>query len=624
MLYIILGIVAIVIIICLIQAIGEYVLGIVALIVGGYLYIRFYYIAIPLTIVYLLYRLCKIIFLKLKEKGITFKKVMKTVLFFLIVAAVIYAGIEEPIYGIGAAVCYLFFRLIRRLKQKIKDKKVVPVTSEEISMPIENFLERIRQIDTPERRYYSDNMPWGRVNAFLNYFQRNVSDEEPYYFRVIFSEIWEEVREYGVVITDSGIYISIQVKDNNQKYVAHDYHVPFAGLKEIQENDGFLDYTVSDKKNHVRKYHIPYKLWGYESSIIYQIGKRIIQLGFAERLSAKPLYKIENIPTLTVKELDASFRNSVVSASSATTINDLNKIWQENKRYMGGARGHGYSAEYTNNTIDRSLGRKVVNQAQNLQNGHQVKDGADRIVNGIEIQTKYCATAEATLNQYLKGDYKRSDGSGRMTLECPKEQYYQILELCKNRGLEDIPIKRGHVTYEQSKAISRSGTVEGITIDAAAGIVSTSNTAGISVLITFAEAIWNGEEIDTAAAMGLKSGINVLERGTLVYILTAQATARDRNCVNCITESMSSTIKKSKLAQSQIGKTMGLDKMTSQKLFGTSISVAITFGPDICKAAQGKMSGKQLLKNSAVTGGSILAAKKVGEVIGEGFFGILV
>ena len=49
-----------------------------------------------------------------------------------------------------------------------------------------------------EYKFESENIPLGRVNAFLNYFERDVLNEEIYYFSAIPSKNENELREYGI------------------------------------------------------------------------------------------------------------------------------------------------------------------------------------------------------------------------------------------------------------------------------------------------------------------------------------------------------------------------------------------------------------------------------------------
>lgn len=67
-------------------------------------------------------------------------------------------------------------------------------------------------------------------------------------------------------------------------------------------------------------------------------------------------------------------------------------------------------------------------------------------------------------------------------------------------------------------------------------------------------------------------------------------------------------ISSSALAKTGVGKAVGLDKMTGQKMIGGTITAAMMFGPDVLKAVQGNISGTQFLKNSAVNGAGLVGA----------------
>lgn len=63
----------------------------------------------------------------------------------------------------------------------------------------------------------------------------------------------------------------------------------------------------------------------------------------------------------------------------------VNKLYEEEKFHA--RQGHGFAAERANNLFDQITGHdaKIVGD-------DNIKNGADRIVDGIEIQSKYCAT----------------------------------------------------------------------------------------------------------------------------------------------------------------------------------------------------------------------------------------
>ena len=90
-------------------------------------------------------------------------------------------------------------------------------------------------------------MPYGRVNAFLNYFSKNIYGDEPYYFSVVPSKNIDELREYGIVIARSGIYVSIQKQNNEGKYYCENSYIEFSGLIRAENNSGKIEITTIKK-----------------------------------------------------------------------------------------------------------------------------------------------------------------------------------------------------------------------------------------------------------------------------------------------------------------------------------------------------------------------------------------
>lgn len=209
------------------------------------------------------------------------------------------------------------------------------------------------------------------------------------------------------------------------------------------------------------------------------------------------------------------------------------------KNFMNGSRGNGYAAEYGNNVIDRLQGRDVVNAAQMLdESGRQQKHGADRIVDGQEIQTKYYKTASETIGAAFdkkQAIYLQSDGSGKMMqIEVPRDQYYQAVELMQKRiDKGQVPnvkpgedarnyVRKGFFTYAQSFNITKAGSIESLTVDIVDGAICTSVAGGFSAALVFAIAIWNGQGVKDAAKVGLHTGIKTVGRGAMIYTLTMQ------------------------------------------------------------------------------------------------------
>lgn len=319
----------------------------------------------------------------------------------------------------------------------------------------------------------------------------------------------------------------------------------------------------------------------------------------------------------------------------------------EVKNLMNGARGGGYAAEYGNNAIDRLTGNKVQNMAQELENGHQKLHGADRNVGGINIQTKYYKSASESIGAAFEKKqalYLNDDGT-MMQIEVPKDQYNQALqEMQKRIKSGQVPgesnpenaknyVRRGHFTYAQANNIALAGSVEGIAVDISQGIVCSLPGAGITVALTFASAVWHGQDIKEAAKQSTISGLKVMGKSAAIYTLTMQL-SRDKiinifapkimvgepgkqvvksfgyvkNPVFSGAEKIAGKISSSGLAKSKVGKAMKLDKVNGRQVIGGTVTAVVVYGPDVCKALQGKISGKQLIKNSTVNTAGLVGA----------------
>ena len=157
--------------------------------------------------------------------------------------------------------------------------------------------------------------------------------------------------------------------------------------------------------------------------------------------------------------------------------------------------GFGLFAEQANNMADLAhfKNAKVVG-------GDNAKNGPDRLVNGVRIQTKYYNTGRrsvgATFDNKGTGNYRYYNPDGTpMKLEVPKGQYDSAVKTFRNKIIEGkVPgvtnpdeaeniIVEGHYTYEQAIRISKAGTIESLTYDIKTGAVATSCVFGISFLI---------------------------------------------------------------------------------------------------------------------------------------------
>ena len=87
---------------------------------------------------------------------------------------------------------------------------------------------------------------------------------------------------------------------------------------------------------------------------------------------------------------------------------------------FGGERGHGFAGERANHLKDSWAGKKAK-----LTGDDNAKNGADRLVDGVKIQTKYCKTGSKCISECFENNtfrYLNSDGTP-MQIEVPSDKY---------------------------------------------------------------------------------------------------------------------------------------------------------------------------------------------------------
>jgi hypothetical protein len=140
-------------------------------------------------------------------------------------------------------------------------------------------------------------------------------------------------------------------------------------------------------------------------------------------------------------------------------LKQVNENFLKYSGYSADHKTHGLLAEDMANLSDAVKNRDVIHAGTN-----NAKHGADRIVNGIEIQTKYYDTPTATVNSaFEKGQYKYIGSDNRpMQLEVPKDQYETAIKTMeikiqegKVAGVTDPAkakelIRSGELTYDES------------------------------------------------------------------------------------------------------------------------------------------------------------------------------
>lgn len=253
--------------------------------------------------------------------------------------------------------------------------------------------------------------------------------------------------------------------------------------------------------------------------------------------------EIDNLIEVVVKKRD--ILKDAVRISPSVDVNSLNlqKITglsssniDSSANYadnvvLSGSRGHGFAAEKANHLKDVFQGKDAK-----IVGGDNAKNGADRLVDGQYIQTKYCNSGSKCISEcFENGEFRYVNQDGTlMQIEVPSDMYESAVKAMENRiekgqvpGISDPKearnlIKKGGFTYEQAKNIAKAGTVESITYDAANGIVLSAKAMGITAAISFALSLWNGKDARESMEIACYEGIKVGGAAFISSIMIAQ------------------------------------------------------------------------------------------------------
>lgn len=320
----------------------------------------------------------------------------------------------------------------------------------------------------------------------------------------------------------------------------------------------------------------------------------------------------------------------------------VNKQYDEEKFHA--RQGHGFAAERANNLYDNLTGHdaKIVGD-------DNAKNGADRVVDGIYIQSKYCQTGRRCINECFDkdGQFKYMIDGKPMQIEVPSDKYDEAVNAMKEKirngqvkGVTDENeakniVRKGHFTYAQAKNIAKAGTVESLTYDSVNGIITAASAFGVTVTISFATSIWNGEDTDTALKIAAYSGLKV---GGTAFITSVLASQLSKMGLNSALVSSSEAIV-SMLGPKASAVLINAFRIGSKPIYGaaamksaakllrsnaitTSITFVVLSTHDVADIFNGKISGKQFVKNvtkSGVTVGAGTAGYIAGAAAGANF-----
>lgn len=324
-------------------------------------------------------------------------------------------------------------------------------------------------------------------------------------------------------------------------------------------------------------------------------------------------------------DLDEDWSKGAVAGGFAyENHGKVNRLYEEEKFHA--RQGHGFAAERANTLYDKLTGHDA-----RIVGDDNAKNGADRIVDGIYIQSKYCRTGSACINECFdkEGAFRYLRDGRPMQIEVPSDKYEAAVEAMQQkiqrgqvpgvtdpREAENI-VRKGHFTYEQAKNIAKAGTVESLTYDAVNGAVGATSAFGVTAIMTLTINLWSGEDLDKSLKAATYSGLKV---GGTAFVTTIIASQLSRAGLNSALVGSSEAMvalmgpKASAVLINAFrsgGNIYGAAAMKSaaKLLRGNAITAGVTVAVlssfDVANIFRGRISGKQLFKNLTNTAATV-------------------
>ncbi|MFP7299041.1 hypothetical protein [Neobacillus niacini] len=324
-----------------------------------------------------------------------------------------------------------------------------------------------------------------------------------------------------------------------------------------------------------------------------------------------------------------SFKSKTPHSSAAQNAGNSSGVAGSSNNYADqigfqGTRGHGFAAEQANHLHDKFTGKDA-----HLVGSDNKKNGPDRLVNDVYIQTKYCSTGSKCISECFENEsFKYMQNGKPMQIEVPADKYESALQAMEERikkgqvpGILDPSqakdiVRKGSFTYEQAKNIAKFGTIDSLKFDALNGIEFSAKSMGISSAISFAVNIWRGESFEVAMENSVKEGLKVFGTTFISNILTSQIgkTGIDktlRPVTDALVKKMGSNAA-SKIALGLSNKAIyggaalnHVSKLLRGNIVTGVVTTTVLSSADITRTIQGKMSGPQLFKNIANTAAGV-------------------
>lgn len=333
--------------------------------------------------------------------------------------------------------------------------------------------------------------------------------------------------------------------------------------------------------------------------------------------------------------------NSSIYGTSSTVSTQCTNEQQWTKYHS--KQGHGFAAEDANAMWEKMHGKSVDKVGLNNS-----LDGADRISDGIQIQTKYYANATKSVNAAFHNGTYRYNG---MKLEVPRDQYDEAIRIMRGKIANgDVPgitdpnkaneiILKGHYTYDEAVRIAKAGNMDSIKFDIQTQAVACAFACGLSFAVSYGTAISNGmshtDALKYAGKQAAKSGATTMLTGVAAQQLLR--TQVGRNFAAVVTKAVKPAVKtvmKTEFGKQTLTKTASL--IAGKQVVGAAATNVVTKAlrtnvvvsgvvfvgstiPDAVNLCRGKISGAEFAENTATNAAGVgggWAGASAGAVIG--------
>lgn len=228
----------------------------------------------------------------------------------------------------------------------------------------------------------------------------------------------------GYIFSDAGIYYMELFEKPGQIYYNKIKNIE---LPDIYEKNYSHDIKFTMDNNQVI-------LWGslfFNKIPLFNFLQEMLVIINKQQVADKNIFNsFWNIPAFP------KMTGAMSGGNSISTYSTVNKLYDEEKFHA--RQGHGFAAERANNLFDKLTGHDA-----HIVGDDNQKNGADRILDGNYIQSKYCGTGSRCINECFEnnghGNFRYMHKGKPMQIEVPSDKYEAAIEAMK------VKIERGQV-----------------------------------------------------------------------------------------------------------------------------------------------------------------------------------